>query len=90
MSCPAKVSIKVKKTTTDTIKKDKYVKVRIIILIDYNIIAQFNMYNSILQLLSALRAYSLIICSTFKYFVYYTIFTYINRYLLNNLKYYKF
>ncbi|XP_050063383.1 uncharacterized protein LOC114129096 isoform X2 [Aphis gossypii] len=26
MSCPAKVSIKVKKTTTDTIKKDKYVK----------------------------------------------------------------
>lgn len=48
MSCPAKVSIKVKKTTTDTIKKDKYVKVRIIILIDYNIIAQFNMYNSIL------------------------------------------
>lgn len=48
MSCPAKISIKVKKTTTDTVKKDKYVKVRIIIHVDYNIIAQFNMYNSIL------------------------------------------
>jgi len=35
MSCPAKVNIKVKKTTTDTAKKDKYVKVRIIIDIYY-------------------------------------------------------
>jgi len=31
MNCPAKVNIKVKKTTTDTVKKDKYVKVRIIV-----------------------------------------------------------
>lgn len=47
MSCPAKVSIKVKKTTTDTVKKDKYVKVRIIIHIDYNIIAQYNICTNV-------------------------------------------
>lgn len=94
MSCPAKINIKVKKTTTDTVKNDKYVKVRIIIHII--IVLLDSMLYTLQQQIKVTQLghnvpidiLIIIICSTLINIAYIVIVTYMIKYLLYNYKLY--